>query len=108
MKRQTILLIAVLACLAWQQIRLTHSVRLLEAKTSVQIGMSEDQATRIMGQSPRVIKERDHLNRKLTFANVVRSPGDKVLLYSSVYPSSYIVVHLSPKGFVDAILFMES
>jgi hypothetical protein len=70
--------------------------------------MTEKQATEAIGDSPRVIKKNEKLNSKLTFPDALRSPNDKVLLYSPFPPSCYVVVHINPKGLVDAILFMES
>lgn len=103
-----ILLVAALIGVVWYQEGINHSVRLLNAKTSIQIGMTEDQVTKIMGESPRVIKVGEKINPKLTFSSAIRCPGDKVLLYSSMIPSYYAAVHINPKGTVDAILFMES
>ncbi|MHB1456866.1 MAG: hypothetical protein ACYC0V_08140 [Armatimonadota bacterium] len=103
-----ILLVAVLIGAIWYQEGINHSVRLLEAKTSIQIGMSENQATQIMGSSPRIIRKGEQISPKLTFSEAVRCPNDKVLLYNSIIPAYYVVVHVNPKGLIDAILFKET
>jgi hypothetical protein len=108
-KKTTILIaaaIAVLATLVWM--RLDYRLSMLEIKTSVQIGMTEQQATRALGDDrPRVITSRDHLNKRLTFPAAMREPGDKVLMCGSIMPAYYMTVHINPKGLVDGILFME-
>lgn len=102
-------LVVWLACLSCIVVRQGYLVRDHELRLAVQVGMTLPEATQAWGKRPGGMWAAN------TAASINRIPKSfrsfrtgRIVLYSCIWPSSYLWVHVDDHGVVDRTFFIRS
>lgn len=103
-----VVLLCSILYLGLKVIVLTEKVRELEVRTSIQVGMSLAEAKRSHGGRFRVVQSNELSQMPDVPAGMRGVSTGHVVLFSKIWPSSYVWVHVNAHGIVDMVVFHES